>query len=245
MNRSMESSQGPGTVCHVRWLGLVDYQVAWELQRVLAEERSQAQIADTLLLLEHPPTYTLGTRGNEAHLLVDRDILARQGVAVLRVDRGGDITFHGPGQLVGYPVLDVSLRRGGVGAYLRELEQVLVKALSGFGIIAGRLRGHTGVWVGEEKIAAIGVKINARKITGHGFALNVTTDLRYFAQIIPCGIRDKGVTSMARILGYSVLLSEVAAEVADAFGRVFGLEMVQREEPFAGYIGAVEGDPNA
>jgi lipoyl(octanoyl) transferase len=245
MNRPMETSQGPGTVCQVRWLGRVDYQVAWELQRVLAEERGRARIADTLLLLEHPPTYTLGTRGNDAHLLVDRDILAQEGVAVLRVDRGGDITFHGPGQLVGYPVLDVSRRRGGVGAYLRDLEEVLVRALAGFGIIAGRLRGHTGVWVGEEKIAAIGVKLNARKITGHGFALNVTTNLRYFAWIIPCGIRDKGVTSIARILGVPVPLSEVAAAVADAFGHVFGLEMVRREQPFADLIGAAERDPDA
>jgi lipoyl(octanoyl) transferase len=219
--------------CHYHWLGPVQYQAAWDLQKTLAERRGQGKSADTLLLLEHPLTYTLGACGDEAHLLVGSEVLVRQGVTLVRVDRGGDITFHGPGQLVGYPVLDLSVRRGSVARYLRDLEEVLVRALAEFGVVAGRLRGHTGVWVGDEKIAAIGVKVNARKITTHGFALNVTTDLHYFTQIIPCGIRDKGVTSLARILGRSIPLSEVIERVVECFGWVLGFDMIKMNEPFA------------
>jgi lipoyl(octanoyl) transferase len=219
--------------CHCHWLGLIHYQAAWDLQKTLAERRGQGQSADTLLLLEHPPTYTLGACGDETHLLVGSEVLARQGVTLVRVDRGGDITFHGPGQLVGYPVLDLSVRRGSVARYLRDLEEVLVRALAKLGVIAGRLRGHTGVWVGDEKIAAIGVKVNARKITSHGFALNVATDLHYFTQIVPCGIRDKGVTSMVRVLGRSIPLPEVVEQVVGCFGQVLGFEMIKINEQFA------------
>jgi lipoyl(octanoyl) transferase len=242
MTQVTQLSERDRTSCRYRWLGRVDYQTAWDLQRELAEERGQDRIADTLLLLEHPPTYTLGVRGDDAHLLVSRERLAGQGIAVVRVDRGGDITFHGPGQLVGYPVLEVSRRRGGVGRYLRDLEEVLMRTLAVFGVIGTRLRGHTGVWVGEDKIAAIGVKVNARKITGHGFALNVTTNLAFFAQIIPCGIRDKGVTSLARILGCAVPLREVAERVVEAFGQVFDLDMVKLEEPVANHSEGAKSD---
>jgi lipoate-protein ligase B len=213
-------------VCHVCRLGLVDYGVAWELQKTLAQARAAELIPDTLLLLEHPPTYTLGRRAKEAHLLAPRHILAEQGVAVYDVDRGGDVTFHGPGQLVGYPVLSLEGWEGGPGRYLRTIEEVLIQALAGFGIGAERLVGLTGVWVGNEKIAAIGVKINACRITGHGFALNVATDISYFERIIPCGIRGKGVTSLSRVLGRGVVsLDDAAREVVHAFGRTFDLEM--------------------
>ena len=215
------------TLCQVWRLGVVDYLEAWDLQRRLVAERASGTIPDTLLLLEHPPTYTLGSTAAEAHLLAPRASLAEQGIAVHRVDRGGDITYHGPGQLVGYPLLDIGRRRGGALRYLRDLEEVLVAALRTLGVEAGRLRHHTGVWVGDDKIAAIGVKVSARNITSHGFALNVHPDLNHFRQIIPCGIRDKGVTSLERLLGRKVSLETVADQVVAAFVRVFDCAMVE------------------
>ncbi len=211
----------------MRRLGLVDYLEAWTLQRQLVEARTAGRVPDTLLLLEHPPTYTIGATGNASHLLVSQEELGRLGIAVHCVDRGGDITYHGPGQLVGYPVFDISERRGGPLRYLRELEGVLVEALGCLGVKSGLLRHHTGVWVGEEKIAAIGVKVTARHITSHGFALNVNPDLDHFAHIIPCGIRDKGVTSLARLLGHEISVRAVADQVVAAFGRVFRCTMVE------------------
>jgi lipoyl(octanoyl) transferase len=217
-------------MCRVRRLGVVDYLEASDLQRRLVAERAAGAVADTLLLLEHPPTYTLGATGDEAHLLVPRKKLAEQGIAVHCVDRGGDITYHGPGQLVGYPVVDIGGRRGGALRYLRDLEEVLVAALLTLGIAAGRLRHHTGVWVGDEKVAAIGVKVSARNITSHGFALNVHPDLNHFRQIIPCGLRDKGVTSLERLLGRKVPLETVADQVVTEFGRVFDCAMVEERQ---------------
>jgi lipoyl(octanoyl) transferase len=214
-------------LCRVCLLGRVDYGVAWDLQKALAEARAEELIPDTLLLLEHPPTFTLGRRGKEAHLLVPRHTLLEQGVDVYDVDRGGDITFHGPGQLVGYPILDLRGIEGGVSRYLRRMEEALIRSLMNFGIVAERLPGLTGVWIGNDKIAAIGVKINARRITCHGFALNVTTDVSYFQRIVPCGIPDKGITTMARVLGRPLTLTEVAGEVFAAFGRVFDMRMIE------------------
>jgi lipoyl(octanoyl) transferase len=208
-------------LCQVCWLGRIDYLHARTLQELLARARAEDCVTDTLLLLEHPPIYTLGRRSNEKHILVPRQVLEKQGVAVYRTDRGGGVTFHGPGQLVGYPVVSLKDRQGGLGRYLRDLEEILIRVLSQFAIVAGRLQGFTGVWVGDRKIAAIGVKLNAGKITGHGLALNVTTDLSYFSQIVPCGIHHKGVTSMARILGREVPLAPVRRAMAKAFSQVF------------------------
>jgi len=214
-------------VCRVYRLGLVDYLEAWVLQRQLVEARAAGRVADTLLLLEHPPTFTLGATGDEGHLLAPREELARQGITVHRVDRGGDITYHGPGQLVGYPVLDIGGRRGGPIRYLRDLEQVLRLALGALGVSAECLRHHTGVWVGREKIAAIGIKVSARGITSHGFALNVNPDLDRFRQIIPCGLHDKGVTSLAMVLERKLAIDTVAEHVVVAFGQVFARHMVE------------------
>jgi lipoyl(octanoyl) transferase len=214
-------------LCRVCWLGRMDYEKAWSLQKTLAEARADELIPDTLLLLEHPPTYTIGRRGREEHLLISQELLASQGIALYRVDRGGDITFHGPGQLVGYPVLSLKGRPGGPGKYLRSLEDVLIQGIGSFGVASGRVQGLTGVWIGSEKVAAIGVKINARRITEHGFALNVMTDIGYFSQIVPCGIQDKGVTTLSRVLGRPLTLTSVAKRVAAAFGNVFGMEMVE------------------
>jgi len=211
----------------VQRLGRVDYGAALELQARLVEERRSGAAGDRLLLLEHPPVITLGvkTRGKPTNIIVSPEALAAEGVAVFETGRGGDITYHGPGQLVGYPILDLRPDRCDVHRYVRDLEEVLILALREFGIEGRRVAGLTGVWVGpegrEEKIAAIGVRIS-RWITSHGFALNVATDLRHFRLIVPCGIADRGVTSIERVLGRSVPMSDVEDAVVRAFGAVFG-----------------------
>jgi lipoyl(octanoyl) transferase len=217
----LHSDALPVTHCRVLRLGMVDYLDAWRLQRQLAETRAAEGGDDVLLLLEHPPTYTLGVTTDKTNLLVSRKELESRGVKVIEVDRGGDITYHGPGQLVGYPVMDISKRRGGPLRYLRDLEEVLIRALVAMGVAADRLRPFTGVWVGGEKIAAIGVKVNARKITSHGFALNVCPDLKAFDRIIPCGIEGKAVTSLDKVLGRKVPMEEVMDAIVSAFGEVF------------------------
>ena len=206
----------------VRRLGVVPYAEALALQRSLVEDRRAARIGDTLLLVEHPHVLTLGVRGDggRSHILATADALASRGVEVFEAGRGGDVTYHGPGQLVGYPIIDLTPGRRDVHRYVRDLEEVLIRTAADYGIAAGRIDGLTGVWVGEEKLAAIGVRI-ARWITSHGFALNVTTNLDYFSLIVPCGIPDRGVTSLARLLGRSVELEEVAVRVAAHFDKVF------------------------
>jgi lipoyl(octanoyl) transferase len=193
----------------VRKLGLVSYNDAWALQNELHERRIAGEIDDTLLLLEHPHVYTIGRRGTH-------DDVLRPDVEVVETDRGGQVTYHGPGQLVGYPIIDLGPAADLVG-YVRRLEDVMIGALSRFGIEAGRDTGNTGVWVGNAKIGAIGVRVT-RNVTKHGFALNVSTDLSYFAGIVPCGITDKGVTSM-RVLGSDASLDEVADVIAEEFAK--------------------------
>jgi lipoyl synthase len=206
----------------IRWLGRVSYREAWDLQRALF-----AGTADHLLLLEHPPTYTLGVRARPDHVLVDVEPL---GAELLRVDRGGDVTFHGPGQLVGYPVLSVAGKRGGgmadTVAYVHGVEQVLIDALEELGLPgAGRLAGQPGVWLDPDgprarKVAAIGVRLS-RGRSMHGFALNVDTDLGWFEHIVPCGIADKGVTSLERLTRRQLPLADVETAVVRAFTHVF------------------------
>ena len=198
------------------------YGPAWDLQKALLRARVEQEVPDVLLLVEHPPVYTIGRRGGDEHLLVGPTFLESKGAEVFHIDRGGDITFHGPGQLVGYPILDLTDHRRDVHWYLRQLEESLIRTLAEFGIRAGRQEGLTGVWIGDEKVAAIGIKVS-RWVTMHGFALNVTTDLRYFDYIVPCGISDKRVTSMERLLGRPVSLSEVARVYVRAFGELFRL----------------------
>jgi len=210
-------------------LGCMDYLQAWELQQRLARARSEGLIPDLLLFLEHPPTYTLGKRTRPEHLLVERAVLESEGVAVHVVDRGGDITYHGPGQLVGYPIFSLEGRAGGPSRYLRDLEEVIIRGLAAFGIVSARMPGFTGVWVGEAKIAAIGVRINARRVTTHGFALNVCPDLEAFERIIPCGIRGKAVTSLVQILGAEPPADVVRDRLAEAFESVFELHMISVE----------------
>ena len=199
-------------------VGRTSYERCWTLQRQLVELRASGRVPDILLLTEHPHVYTIGKSGDERHLLVSRSELT--GVPVIHNDRGGDITYHGPGQLVGYPILDLSGFLPDLARYLRGLEEVIMSALSRFKLQCSRMDGYTGVWLGDEKICAIGIK-TTRWITMHGFALNVNTDLAYFAKIIPCGISDKGVTSMERHLGGPVRMSDVASAVAGDFVSYF------------------------
>ncbi|MBI4197652.1 MAG: lipoyl(octanoyl) transferase LipB [Chloroflexi bacterium] len=202
----------------------MDYQEAWNMQRALAREVTEGRRGGTLLLLEHPSTYTLGRRSKEEHLLLPRVALEALGARVVEVDRGGEATFHGPGQLVGYPILDLGAW-GGPLRYVRALEGALIATLAEYRVTAGRIEGLTGVWVGGEKIAAIGVRVS-QGVTTHGFALNVATDLGWFQHIVPCGIRDRGVTSMQRVLGRAPSLGEVAEVVANRLGQEMGMEMV-------------------
>ena len=215
----------PRTI-NVRRLGCVDYAEALELQKALVEDRRAGRMGDTLLLLEHPPVLTLGvkTRGTSTNIVASKEQLASAGVAVFETSRGGDVTYHGPGQLIGYPILDLRPDRCDVHKYVRDLEAALIVALRLFGIEGVRVPGLTGVWVGpsgrEEKIAAIGVRIS-RWITSHGFALNVSTHLDHFGLIVPCGIRDRGVTSIARELGHDVVPADVEDAVVAGVGQVF------------------------
>ncbi|MCY0899003.1 MAG: lipoyl(octanoyl) transferase LipB [Firmicutes bacterium] len=203
-------------------LGRMPYRDAWDLQRHVGARVKAHELPDTVLMVEHPPVYTVGraAHGSLEHLLWDEDRRRTEGIELYLVDRGGDITYHGPGQLVGYPIVDLTRHGRDLHRYLRDLEESLIRALARFGIDAGRLSPHTGVWVGEEKIAAIGVKAS-HWITSHGFALNVDPNLEHFTGIIPCGIDDKGVTSMARVLGRDVCLDDVQPVVEDALAEVF------------------------
>ncbi len=211
-------------------LGRVDYASATRLQQTLVELRKQARITDTLLLLEHPPVITLGRNATRKNVIASEQQLQRAGVEIFECDRGGDVTYHGPGQLVGYPIFDLRdrPRRMGAVAYVRHLEEALIRTCADFGVAAGRLQGLTGVWTlrGEAKIAAIGVHIS-RAVTSHGFALNVTTDLDHFKLIVPCGIADKPVTSLQNAIAkldpgrVAPAIDEVATVVVRNFGKVF------------------------
>jgi lipoyl(octanoyl) transferase len=208
-------------------LGLIPYDECWEMQRQIAEDVGRANAPETLLLLEHPHTFTCGKRGGRENILAPPMELTALGATVLDVDRGGDVTYHGPGQLVAYPI--INLRKYGENidypAYVRRLEDVLFGTLASFEISAGRVRFLSGAWYlgGDipEKIAAIGVKVDGKGVTTHGIALNVNTDLRFFNYIIPCGIRGKGVTSMSKLLGYEVDLNAVKLSFAQHFEHIF------------------------
>ena len=223
----MDVTEGRRTL-EVTRLGRVAYDAALALQQTLVEQRKRGEIRDQLLLLEHPDVITLGvkTRNDLSHVLETPEALAARGVGLFESGRGGDVTYHGPGQLVGYPIVDLKPARCDVHRYVRDLEEVLIRAVAAFGIAARRVDGLTGIWVGdgggEAKLAAIGVRIS-RWVTSHGFALNVNTDLSRFGLIVPCGITDRGVTSMERLLGRPVPMAEVEDAVIGAFAGVFDL----------------------
>jgi lipoyl(octanoyl) transferase len=205
----------------VRRLGMMPYDEALALQRQLVEERRADAIPDLLLLVEHPPVLTLGVRGDggRSHILATPEALASRGIEVFETGRGGDITYHGPGQIVGYPIVNLKPDRCDVHRYVRDLEEVLIRVAADYEIAAHRIDGLTGVWVGQEKLAAIGVRIS-RWVTSHGFALNHTTNLSHFGLIVPCGIADRGVTSLAE-LGCRAERFEIEEGIAHHFGEVF------------------------
>ena len=206
----------------VRRRGLVGYQEALELQRELVEERRANRIPDLLLLLQHPPVITLGVRSEtaRANVVATSERLAELGIEVHETGRGGDVTYHGPGQIVGYPILDLRPDRCDVHKYVRDLEEVMIRTCADYGIAAGRIAGLTGTWVGAEKIGAIGIRIS-RWITSHGFAFNVRTDLDHFKLIVPCGISDRGVTSLERLTGRTIELDAVEDALVRRFSDVF------------------------
>ncbi len=211
----------------IRWLGRVEYDDALERQHELVDARRRDQEPDTLLLLEHDPVITLGRRGGESHLESSRDSLDEAGIALRESERGGDVTYHGPGQLVGYPVVALEEARRDAHRYLRDLEQALIDLTADYDIAGRRVEGLTGVWVGNEKLAAIGVKLFRGWITGHGFAVNVGADLDGFRHIVPCGIRDRGVTSLARRIRREPRLKSVAARCASHVARRLGRRPVE------------------
>jgi lipoyl(octanoyl) transferase len=214
----------------VRRLGIVAYGDALDLQQSLVAKRKSGAIPDQLLLLEHPPVITLGVkaRNDRSHILATADELATEGVEVFESGRGGDVTYHGPGQLVGYPILDLRPDRCDVHRYVRDLEEVLIRAVRRYGIESTRSAGLTGTWVGDRKIAAIGVRI-ARWVTSHGFALNVSTNLARFGLIVPCGLSDKGVTSIEQLASGPVTMASVQNTISDAFSEVFDARVVEAE----------------
>lgn len=215
--------------CEVRRLARVTYENGMHIQQTLVSLRQQEQIADQLLLLEHPPVITLGRGGNRANLLASERVLRDNGVRFYETTRGGDITYHGPGQLVGYPILHMGEGSRDVRKYVTKVEEVLIRTVADYGITARRREGSRGVWVGEEKIAAIGVRI-ARWVTSHGFALNVRTNLDHFQLITPCGIRGAGVTSMEKLTGREIDPAEVADRLLTHFSLVFERDLNRNDE---------------
>ncbi|MCP3979727.1 MAG: lipoyl(octanoyl) transferase LipB [bacterium] len=214
-----------------RWLGRIGYAEGLELQERLIAARRRGDVPDLLLLLEHPPVITLGRSSDESNVLLDADALRRRGIEVHEAGRGGDVTYHSPGQLVGYPILALPRERRDAHRYLRDLEQVLIRAAADYGSSCEREPGLTGIWTGGRKLAAIGVRLSTGWITSHGFALNVSTDLDGFSAIVPCGIRDRGVTSLAHETGTADRVRDVAGVVTRHFGSVFGLSPDDRPEP--------------
>jgi len=207
----------------IDWLGTVAYGAALDLQHRLVDERRGGLVHDRLLLLEHPHVITLGTSASADHVLLDPAERGLLGIEMFETGRGGDVTYHGPGQLVGYPILDLKPDRRDLHRYVRDLEEALIRVVADFGITAGRCAGRTGVWVDDRKIAAIGVRVSSGWITSHGFALNVSTDLRFFDSIVPCGIHDAGVVSMTELRGATIemhdVIDAVAVHVCDVFER--------------------------
>jgi lipoate-protein ligase B len=217
----------------VRDLGLIEYRKAWELQRKLHRQRIEGRISDVLLLLEHSPTITIGKSGTIDNVLISREQLAQAGISLFFIDRGGDVTYHGPGQLVGYPILDLRERGKDLHCYVHNLEEVILRTLRDFSIDAGRDESHPGVWVDREEIAAIG--LNVRKwVSMHGFALNINTNLDHFTFINPCGYSDRRATSISKILGIKMPMKQVKERLSFHFCDVFDI-LTGRESDDAGF----------
>lgn len=216
-------------ICQVELPGVVDYGDGLRLQQERVVARKAGDIADTLILLEHPPVYTLGRNADRKNILFSPERLRHLRAGIFETDRGGDVTFHGPGQLVGYPILDLTQHRRDLAWYMRSLEEVFIRVAEEFGINAGRADGARGVWVENDKLVAMGVHVS-RWITSHGFAFNVNTDLRFFDWIVPCGLEGKGVTSLQKLLGRPVSMDRVIEQAIRQFGVVFGFEIKRPEQ---------------
>jgi len=217
--------KSPRSRCNFVQLGRMSYEDALELQWDIAEARRDNRIEDTLLLLEHPPVITIGRSGNSKNILASRETLEREGIRLYTVDRGGDVTYHGPGQLIGYPIINLANHGKDIHSYVYRIEESIIGLLKReYTVETEIVQGHVGVWYRTEKIAAIGVTVRSW-ITTHGFALNVDPDMNHFAMIHPCGIRDKGVTSLSKILDRKVTIDEVAKKYPKYFGETFGVEM--------------------
>jgi len=217
--------KSPRSRCNFVQLGRMSYEDALELQGDIAEARRDNRIEDTLLLLEHPPVITIGRSGNSKNILASRETLEREGIRLYTVDRGGDVTYHGPGQLIGYPIINLANHGKDIHSYVYRIEESIAGLLKReYTVETEIVQGHVGVWYRTEKITAIGVTVRSW-ITTHGFALNVNPDMNHFAMIHPCGIRDKGVTSLSKILDRKVTVDEVAKKYPKYFGETFGVEM--------------------
>ena len=224
---ALDRARNPVSYLEVRRPGLVPYDEALQLQRALVERRRAGEVPDQLLLLQHPAVITLGVKGDggRSNIVATPDRLTELGIEVSETGRGGDVTYHGPGQLVGYPIVDLRPDRCDVHRYVRDLEEVMIRVCADYGVLAGRIAGLTGAWVGAEKVGAIGVRIS-RWITSHGFAFNVNTNLEHFGLIVPCGISDRGVTSLEKATRRRLDFGEVEDRVVRHFAAVFDREVV-------------------
>ncbi len=220
-------------------LGLIDYAKAWDLQKLVFEKRVNNTINDTFFMLEHPNTYTLGKTADKGNLIGDESFLNDKGISVFEIDRGGDITYHGPGQIVGYPIIDLKNWKQDAHLYLRTLEETIIKVCNNYGLEATRKEKYTGVWIGERKICAIGVKIS-RWVTMHGFAFNINTNLELFNGIIPCGIKDKEVTSLEKELGKKIEVQEVKDKILTEFKEQFNYQKVTTQNS-SEYLNLLKG----
>jgi len=218
-------------LCSVYNLGLIDYDRALELQERLHKSRKSGAISDVLLLLQHPSVFTIGRSGTANDIIASEELLDRENIQVFRTSRGGEVTYHGPGQLVGYPILHLREDKLTVHQYVWNLEEMVMRTLTDFGIDSQRVSGRRGVWVGGEKICSLGLRISS-EVSMHGFSLNVNTDLKHFTYIVPCGITDATITSLSKLLGYEVKMEEVEEKLLQRFSEVFNLQL-QRGERLA------------
>jgi lipoyl(octanoyl) transferase len=245
-NEANESGvqEGPGLssriVCLADYLGTMAYDRALKLQETLMLARARRAVTDVLLLLQHPHVFTVGRFRGETDITVPAEILNREGIAVLHTNRGGGITYHGPGQLVGYPIISLKERSLGVREYISKLEATIIRLLSDFGIRAYRDTDYPGVWVDGEKICSVGIRVS-RGVTAHGFALNVNTDLRHFEYINPCGLSDKVMTSISKVLGYRVEVEAVIKPLLDSFSTTFGLQIEREHKKCLAIIDGLSG----
>ena len=227
------SSISSAALCQAYYLGVIEYGEALRLQERLVKARIAGDIPDTILFLQHPPVITMGTSAREENIIGPRDALKNEGLAIVYTDRGGDITVHEPGQLVCYPVFDLKTKERDLHLYVRNLEEVVIRTLSEFSIAAHRESSYPGVWVGEEKICAVGIRVS-KWVTKHGFALNINNDLKYFSYVYPCGIIDKRVTSMSRLLGHKLNMENVMLRIIENCSQVFCSDIKLKSPEYLG-----------